>query len=162
MGYYTLQGAHVWLLDKERLRESHVKTENPCHIRSNITNAVRYLSQTCARRVHQIPVERNSAIAMRTALGKRKVRTQIVSDCSTFSKFPRKLGTSQLRASCRWLAPFSSFALTSVKAGGQSLRVLLLDLVLSSTAEELEGQTRVRQRKTNRKHNYVAYFYLYV
>jgi hypothetical protein len=45
------------------------------------------------------------------------------------------------------LARRSSFALTSVKAVGQSLRVLSLDVLLSSSTEELEGQTLERQRK---------------
>lgn len=49
--------------------------------------------------------------------------------------------TTQRRRARRWLAARCSFALTSVKAVGQSLRVLLLDVPLSSSAEELEGQT---------------------
>lgn len=47
----------------------------------------------------------------------------------------------------RPLAAARSFALTSVKAVGQSLRVLLLDVPLSSSPEELEGQTPGKAEK---------------
>lgn len=55
------------------------------------------------------------------------------------------------RPARRRLAARGSFALTSVKAGGQSLRVLLLDVPLSSSAEELEGQTPEKKEKKKKK-----------
>lgn len=58
-----------------------------------------------------------------------------------------KRRTTQRRRARRRLAARRSFALTSVKAVGQSLRVLLLDVPLSSSTEELEGQTPEKAEK---------------
>lgn len=80
---------------------------------------------------------------------------------SCFQSSHGKRRTTQLSRARRRLAARSSFALTSVKAVGQSLRVLLLDVPLSSSAEELEGQTpeKAEKRQTQNQH-YVARFCL--
>lgn len=72
-----------------------------------------------------------------------------------------KRRTTQRRRARRRLAARRSFALTSVKAVGQSLRVLLLDVPLSSSTEELEGQTPEKAEKRQTQYQrYVARFCL--
>lgn len=156
MFFCYLKGQTIWLLTK---MTNVTLRDNPAIFA--LTHNNRQLKHK-PRCIHYIPMKRKTVLVRWYVSIKGSDSTWNDRNCGTFSKFPRKIGTSQLWASSRWLALFSSFALTSVKAGGQSLRVLLLDLLLSSSAEELEGQTRVRQRKTNRKHNYVVDFYLYV
>lgn len=87
--------------------------------------------------------------------------TSLLQVFSCFQSSHGKRRTTQLRRARRRLAARSSFALTSVKAVGQSLRVLLLDVPLSSSAEELEGQTpeKAEKRQTEYQH-YVARFCL--
>lgn len=75
----------------------------------------------------------------------RTARAELPSWCFQSSHGNRR--TTQRRRARRWLAARCSFALTSVKAVGQSLRVLLLDVPLSSSAEELEGQTAGKAKK---------------
>lgn len=80
---------------------------------------------------------------------------------SGFQSSHGKRRTTQRRRARRRLAARRSFALTSVKAVGQSLRVLLLDVPLSSSTEELEGQTAEKAEKRQTQYQrYVARFCL--
>lgn len=70
-------------------------------------------------------------------------------------KLPPRARSAQTGCALIWLAARGSFALTSVEAVGQSSRVLLLDLLLSSSAEGLE---KTRSRKTPLFHCFCAVF----
>lgn len=93
--------------------------------------------------------------------GGRWPATRLWERFSGFQSSHGKRRTTQRRRARRRLAARRSFALTSVKAVGQSLRVLLLDVPLSSSTEELEGQTAEKAEKRQTQYQrYVARFCL--